>query len=165
MEEFPDSFLSPELLSGEDGLSARNLDELRPGKERPLIPDGIYEAQCIKAKMAEVGVLTTKGTSARTPKAVLTFRITQGEHKGFEIPMFLNANYHRIPFGSKLYQYWVIANDGKRPNRKDRLSLRVFEGHIFEIKVTTVKGRMGDNREKPPALWYSRVDEVLEKLA
>lgn len=140
-------------------------DDLRAGEDRKLIPEGEYTAQCLEAKKGMVGVETTKGTFARTPKVVLRFLITEGEYQGEEIPMFLNVNYKRIPFGSKFYQCWVIANDGKRPNRRDRMTPEKFKDHIFNVGVKTVKGKFGDGREKPESLWYSRVDEIYEKQA
>lgn len=143
-------------------------EDLIAGEDRALIPDGKYNAHCFEAKKGMVGVPTSKGTSSRTAKIILKFKIVDhAEYSGEEIPMFLNANYKRIPFGSKLYQCWVIANDGRRPNRKDRnrMSLEVFKNHVFEVGVKTVKGKFGDGREKPSALWYSRVDEIYEKCA
>lgn len=135
------------------------------GEGRELIPEGKYTAQCIEAKKGMVGVETTKGTYARTPKVVMKFRITAGQHQGKEIPMFLNINYRRIPSGSKFYQCWVIANDCKKPNRRDRMSLEKFRDHIFTVGVITVKPKFKDGREKPDPFWYSRVDEIYEKHA
>ena len=108
------------------------------GEDRKLIPEGKYSAQCIKAKREMVGVETTKGTYARTPKVVMKFRITDGQYQGEEIPMFLNINYKRIPSGSKFYQCWVIANDCKKPNRRDRMPLEKFKDHVFTVEVITV---------------------------
>ena len=140
-------------------------EELIAGEDRQLIPEGKYTAKCVEAKKGKVGQMTTKGTSAMTLKVFLKFKIIDGDHQGKEIPMFLNVNYRRIPFGSKFYQYWVIANDGKRPNRRDRMSLEKFKDHIFDVGVKTVKGKFGDGTEKPESLWYSRVDEIYEKQA
>jgi len=140
-------------------------EDLIAGEDRKLIPEGKYTAECIEAKKSMVGMETTKGTYARTPKIVLRFRITDGQYQGVEVPMFLNANYERIPFGSKLYQCWMIANDCKRPSRTDRMSLKTFKEHVFTIGVKTVKPKFRDGKEKPEPFWYSRVDEIYEKQA
>ena len=140
-------------------------EDLIAGEDRTLIPEGKYTAHCIEAKNRQVGQTTGKGTYAQTLKAILKFKIIDGEYQGQEIPMFLNVNYERIPFGSKFYQFWVIANDCKRPGRKDRMSLDKFKGHIFSVGLKTVKRTFEDGTEKPESLWYSRVDEIYEKLA
>ena len=162
MRGFLDSLLSLKPLPGEDSLSKQ---DLRAGDDRKLIPEGKYTAQCIEAKRSMVGMETTKGTFARTPKIVLSFKIIDGQYQGEEIPMFLNVNYIRIPFGSKFYHCWVIANDCIKPNRRDRMPLEKFKGHIFTVGVKTVKPRFRDGKEKPEAFWYSRVDEIYEKQA
>ena len=140
-------------------------EDLIAGEDRKLIPEGKYTAQCIEARTSMVGQMTTKGTSTKTKKAILNWEIIEGQCQGENIPQFLNTNYKPIPFGSKFYQYWVIANDGKRPNRRDRMSLDKFKGHIFLVGVKTVKPKFEDGTEKPEPLWYSRVDEIYEKLA
>ena len=92
-------------------------------------------------------------------------KITDGEYLDEEIPMFLNANYRSIPSGSKLYRSWLIANNLKKPNRRDRMSLKVFRGHFFTVEVVTVKQKYSDGLEKPQVFWYSGVDEIYEKQA
>ena len=140
-------------------------EDLIAGEDRKLIPEGKYTAQCIEAKKGMVGVETTKGTFARTPKIVLRFKVIDGQYRDEEIPMFLNVNYKRIPFGSKFYQCWMIANDCKRPSRRDRMPLEKFKGHIFTVGVKTVKPKFRDGKERPEPFWYSRVDEIYEKQA
>jgi hypothetical protein len=140
-------------------------EDLRAGEDRKLIPEGKYTAQCIEAKRGMVGVETSKGTYARTPKVVMKFKIIDGQYRDEEIPMFLNVNYKQIPFGSKFYQYWVIANDCIKPNRRDRMPLEKFKDHIFTVGVKTVKPKFRDGKEKPKPFWYSRIDEIYEKQA
>jgi hypothetical protein len=138
-------------------------EDLRAGEDRKLIPEGKYSAQCIKARKEMVGVETTKGTFARTPKIVLKFKIIDGQYQGEEVPMFINANYKAVPSGSKLYRSWVIANGLKKPKRRDRMALEIFKNHIFTVGVVTVKPKYKDGSEKPQVFWYSRVDEIYEK--
>jgi hypothetical protein len=140
-------------------------DELRAGEDRKLIPEGRYTAQCVEAKRGMVGVTTTKGTSSRTPKVVMRFKIVDGKFTGEEIPMYLNINYKSVPAGAKFYQSWVIANNCRKPNRRDRMPLDIFKGHIFTVGVKTVRPKFGDGTDKPEPFWYSRVDEIYEKQA
>jgi len=139
-------------------------DDLKAGDDRPLIPEGKYTAYCLEARKEMVGQRTNKGTSARTPKIVLTFKITEGQYQDNEILMYINADYKTFPAGSKFYQCWVIAS-GRRPARNDRMSLDVFRNHIFTVGVTTVKPKSPDGTDVPEALWYSRVDWIYEKCA
>lgn len=166
MRGFLDPLLSLKPLPGEGYLGKNDSGEfLIAGEDRPLIPEGKYSAQCIEAKKALIGVGTTKGTSTKIQKIVLKFRIIDGQFQGKEIPMFLNVNYNRIPSGSKFYQAWTVANDLRKPNRRDRMSLGVFRGHVFTVGVKTVKTKFSDGTEKPEPFWYSRVDEIYEKQA
>jgi hypothetical protein len=146
-------------------LGKRDLgEELIAGEDRKLIPEGKYSAQCIDVKREMVGQRTNKGTFARTPKIILKFKLLEGQVQGEEIPMYINADYKPFPAGSKFYQCWVIAK-GRKPARRDRLTLEVFKDHIFTVGVKTVKPKFEDGTEKPECLWYSRVDEIYEKQA
>ena len=140
-------------------------EDLIAGEDRKLIPEGKYTAQCIEAKKSKVGMETTRGTFALTPKIVLKFKIVDGQYRDGEIPMFLNADYKTVPSGAKFYRSWVIANNLRKPNRSDRMSLEIFKNHIFTVGVVTVKPKYSDGSEKPQVFWYSRVDEIYEKYA
>ncbi len=142
----------------------RGEEDLIAGDDRKLIPEGKYTAQCVEAKRGLVGQRTTKGTFSRTPKIVLKFRLIEGPFQGEEILMYMNADYRPFPAGSKFYQCWVIAK-GRKPARRDRMTLDVFKDHIFVVGVRTVKSKFADGTEKPESLWYSRVDEIYEKQA
>jgi hypothetical protein len=139
-------------------------EDLIAGEDRKLIPEGKYTAQCIEAKKVMVGQRTTKGTYARTPKVILTFKLTEGGFQGEKSLMYINANYRPFPAGSKFYQCWVIAK-GRKPARRDRMSLDAFKDHIFIIGIKTVKPKFEDGTEKPEDFWYSRVSEIYEKCA
>jgi hypothetical protein len=134
------------------------------GENRKLIPEGRYNAQCINAKKGMVGQRTPKGTSTKTPKIILTFKIIEGQYQEVEVPMYINADYKFFNPGSKFYQSWVIAT-GRKPERRNRMSLEVFKGHIFTVGVKTVKPKFGDGTEMPETFWYSRVNEIYEKEA
>jgi hypothetical protein len=163
LREFPYSLFSPEPLTGEDGVS-KDKDDLIAGEDRKLIPEGKYSAQCIEAKRGMIGQRTTKGTSARTLKIILKFRLIEGQFEGEDILMYINADYRPFPAGSKFYQSWVIAS-GRKPARRDRMTLDVFKNHIFVVGVKTVKPKFEDGTEKPEPFWYSRINEIYEKCA
>jgi hypothetical protein len=134
------------------------------GEDRRLIPEGRYSAQCIEAKKVRVSQKTTKGTFAKIPKIVLIFVIVDSIYQGIKIPMYINADYKFFNPGSKFYQSWVIAT-GRKPERRNRMALEVFKGHIFTVGVKTVKPKFGDGTEMSEIFWYSRVDEIYEKEA
>lgn len=161
MGEFPDSLLSLKPLSGGERLGK---EDFIAGEDRKLIREGKYTAQCIEAKKGMVGQRTTKGTYARIPKVILTFKLIEGEFQGEKILMYINADYKPFPAGSKFYQCWVIAK-GRKPVRRDRMTLDVFKNHIFAIGIKTVKPKFEDGTEKPETFWYSRVNEIYEKYA
>jgi hypothetical protein len=139
-------------------------EDLIAGEDRKLIPEGRYSAQCVESKRGMVGQRTAKGTYAMTPKIILKFKLIEGQFLGEVILMYINGDYKPFPSGSKFYQCWVIAK-GRKPARKDRMSLDVFKDHIFVVGVKTVKPKFNDGNEMPEALWYSKVDEIYEKCA
>jgi hypothetical protein len=139
--------------------------DLIAGEGRALIPEGKYTALCFEVKRAMVGVETSKGTYAKTPKVILSFKVTEGRYQEEKILMYLNINYKKIPAGAKFYQIWVMANNSQRPRRNDRMSLEVFKNHIFTVGVKTVKPKFRDGTGKPQPFWYSRADEIYEKVA
>lgn len=139
-------------------------EDLIAGEDRELIPEAKYSAQCIEAKKEMVGQKTAQGTFTRTPKIILKFKLIEGQFQEKELLMYVNAAYKPFPAGSKFYQCWVIAK-GRKPARRDRMTLDVFKGHIFTVGVKTVKPKFEDGTEKPEAFWYSRVNEIYEKCA
>ena len=165
MGEYLSSPLSLKPLSGEDRVKKKDSEEDPiAGEDRILIDEGKYSAQCIEAKRGMVGQRTGKGTFARVPKIILKFKLLEGQGQGGEILMYVNADYKPFPPGSKFYQCWVVAT-GRKPARRDRMTLDVFRGHIFIVGVTTVKPKFEDGTEKPRPFWYSKVNEIYEKCA
>ena len=98
------------------------------GEARPLIPEGIYKARCIKIE---------KGIYHGTVKIYLRFQITEPyEHEGTKLFMAMNA-FKKVPPGAKYYQQWVIANEGINSLRDDRMTPLIFKNGIFEVVVRT----------------------------
>ncbi len=66
--------------------------------------------------------------------------------------------------GTKYYQNWVIANGNKMPERRERMSSRVFLNGMFEVCVETVKPKFPDKEEKPECFHYSIVRYIKRRL-
>ena len=86
--------------------------------DRPLIPDGKYEAQCF--------AYDNKFCLGKTRKTFLKFVILdQGEHFEKKIFMAFNMPYDKkIRPGSKYYKTWVKVNGWSRPSRSESRSQR-----------------------------------------
>jgi len=124
----------------------------------PLIPNGVYEAQCIK--------YDNKFVLGKTKKTFLTFRIVSlSEHQGKEIFQAFNMPYDgKIKTGSKYYKTWCMVNDWRRPSRNAKMSPRIFLNKIYRIKTRTVRP-LHNKKEMPQDYWYSVVDEIIEVIA
>ena len=62
---------------------------------------------------------------------------------------------------SKFYQAWVLAA-GRKPDRFDRMSTRVFRGKVFLAQVRVVTTNV-KNVARSPLLQYSVIDDLLER--
>ena len=95
------------------------------GKKWPHIPDGIYEAQCIKY---EEGFFFNKAR-----KLLLIFRIiSEGPYQGVEIFIAYNMPYEgRIKENSKYFKDWVYVNGWTRPSRNAKMHPRIFINKIL----------------------------------
>lgn len=125
---------------------------------KSLIPDGIYEGQCVG--------YDSKFCLGKTRKTFLNFKIiSEGEHHGTKLFMAFNMPYNwRIKTGSKYYKTWAMVNDWQKPSRNAKMSPRLFKNKIFRIKTRTVKPQH-NGKEMPKDFWYSVVDEILEVIA
>jgi hypothetical protein len=125
---------------------------------KPLIPNGIYEAQCIKHDK--------KFVLGKTRKVFLNFKIVEpGEHQGKVIFQAFNMPYNgRIKTGSKYYKTWCMVNRWRRPSRNAKMSPRLFLNKIYKVETRTVKPPH-NGKEMPEQYWYSIVDAILEVIA
>ena len=129
----------------------------------PLLPEGIYQAQCVHYEIGR--------SHPHSQKLFLHFQITEGQYLGERLFMAINLtdNKGRIKrkFGqsSRFYEAWVIANDNQHPPRNDRMSPSKFKNGIFEVKVRTTKPKYTDGRNKPECFHYSVVDYLIKRLA
>jgi hypothetical protein len=122
---------------------------------KPLLPDGIYEAQCVKCN--------EKFVMGKTLKVFLNFKIIEpGKHQGKMIFQAFNMPYNgRIKTGSKYYKTWVMVNSWQKPSRNTMMSPSLFLNKIYKIKTRTTKPKYND-RVMPKDYWYSVVDEIIE---
>ena len=139
-----------------DGGESSQGEEWAPtAKEnpRPLIPEGVYEAMCVRQK---------KKYNALFKREILTLRLQlfEGPCAGTIVERFYSVT--KFPGrGSSFYLEWTIANGGKAPRRGDRLSTRKFDGKVFKVSVKTVS-KNWNRRLLPQALQYSKADAILE---
>lgn len=126
------------------------------GEDRPLIPAGIYEVQCIGV---EKGIFCFGSF-----KIFLKFKIiSPSEYSDTELFMAMNQ-YKKVPPNSKYYKAWVIANGNIKPARKDRMPTAIFKGHSFEAVVKTSKPKHEDKTEMHDCFHYSVIAYLKERI-
>jgi hypothetical protein len=125
---------------------------------RPLIPNRIYQAQCIKYDGSFV--------LGKARKLFLHFQVIEpGEHNGKRIFMAFNVPYdQKIKQGSKYFKTWVFVNGWRKPTRNAKMSARLFLNKVYRIKTRTVKPKF-QGQETPSDYWYSVVDYIVEVIA
>lgn len=133
------------------------------GENYPLVPEGTYTVQCVKAEK--------NFSHHRALKMFLNFRIIDGPYMGNVLFMAMNLidsrtgkPFKKVPRGSKYFHNWVIANNNKLPNRHDRMTSRIFKDGLFEAAIRTVKPSFPDGTEKPECFHYSIVDYLKKRL-
>src|SRR5262245_33478840 len=117
---------------------------VRLGPVDPLIPPGDYDAYASSYESVSMRV----GNQV-VHRLVLLFEIRGGPHHGARLRFFLplpprnrSGFLKSLAPSSKLYRSWVVANNGRHPARRDRLSLDVFRHKLFRIRVrTTISDR------------------------
>ncbi len=123
----------------------------------PLIPQGKYEVIFLSAE---------KRPLWGGQKVFLHFQIvTPGEFHGEKLYMACNAppkrNNGKKPESNKYLQAWELAA-GRKPDRIDRASTKVFRGKVFLANVRTVI-KNSKNLPRPPASQYSIIENLLER--
>jgi hypothetical protein len=125
---------------------------------KPLIPVGVYEAQCIS--------FDSNFHLGKTRKTFLHFQILdQGPHFEKQIFMAFNMPHKKkIRMGSKYYKTWCLVNGWKKPSKNAKMSPRLFINKIYKVKTRKVEPRH-HGKKMPKEFWYSVVDEILEVVA
>ena len=122
---------------------------------RPLIPEGFYEAACIKCDTAYF---------CRSPKLFLHFEIIESDlHSGVKLFMpFSMPPDGKLTPGRKYYKAWIRVKGCKQPSRNATMSPKMFLNKLYKIKVKTVKTM--DKAGELPGLKYSLVEYIVEAL-
>ena len=123
---------------------------------RPLVPENEYTAGCTAARRFHHPIYKREVIS-------LELMVLAEPYVGTRLERFYSAT-HRVGRNSVYLREWTIANGGRPPKRKDRMSLCKFEGKIFLVRVKTVK-KAWDGNLHPEGLRYSKVAAILELLA
>lgn len=123
-----------------------------------LIPGGKYEVTFLWAE---------KKNLWNHEKIFLHFQIIDsGEFQGEELYMACNAPKKskggNVALSGKYYQAWVLAA-GRKPDRYDRMTTKVFRGKAFLAKVRAVTTN-AKNLPRPLLLQYSIIEDLLECL-
>jgi hypothetical protein len=138
--------------------------DLRPSRDPdPLLPPGEYDAIC--------NAFDFRPTFQGRQSLFLRFEIFGGPYDKANVyfiaamPPRKQGRFVRgIALSSKFYRAWTVASGGRRPARRDRMSLEPFQNKMFRIRLRTV---VMDHQRRPlaPVHQYSVVDEVLERIA
>jgi hypothetical protein len=126
----------------------------------PLISAGDeYEAEFLHSE------LKRNWDGSAVHKVFLRFRIVApADAAGRELYMACNGpRGKKWPASSKYTRAWIVAA-GRKPERADRLTTKVFEGKRFRVRVRVVEH---DRHRHPlsPEQRYSVIDDVLERLS
>jgi hypothetical protein len=122
----------------------------------PLIPEKEYEVGYVRDEKVRMW---------GQPKVFLRFTITEfGEYHGIELFMACNLpTGPKLSASSKLGRAWVLAL-GRKPDRLDRFSAKVFRGKLFYAKVRTVT-KSSNQIKLTDAQKYSVIDVITKKVA
>ena len=135
--------------------SAASPDGPLPARVDPFIPE--FHGKEMLAMVMKFDV--RKPRRARRRQVYIEFELLEaGKHTGVRV--WGVANYGDKPGpGSKYYQWWSIANEG-RPSRRDRMTPRRFLGSVFWVRLATVTEDW-DGDERPEATQYTKVKKIL----
>ena len=133
-------------------------DDFIAPEKRPLIPEGVYEAQCIKIERHR--------SHSSSKKIFFHFKIFDWMKLDDQPVLFMAMNDpgKKVSAATNYYKNWVVASGNKVPERKDRMSLKVFQNGMFEVRVETVKPKFPDGEEKPECFHYSVVRYIKRRL-
>lgn len=135
------------------------------GEERPLLPEGRYQAVARSAHIANMH----KGHKMIVEWDVI---VPDPNHPLGQRSVRLRRYYNikpaagrrwRVGSSSNYQREWITITN-RRPTRRDRLSPSVFFGVLAEVEVSTVHSD-SRQRELHPAARYSVVSRVLSVVA
>lgn len=130
--------------------------------QRPLIPEGEYLAQCIELKVIRY---------FDSHRLRLWFKILEGQHADTILELFLNlmdgktgAKFKSVPPATNYYKNWFIANRCRPPERRDRMSHKIFYEGIFRVQVRNAYPKYPNSRQRmPDGMQYSVVSYLIKR--
>ncbi len=114
--------------------------DLRPARDPdPLIPPGLYDGRGIKGEVHH--------SLGGRLKFFLTLELIGGPHDGVKLQFIstLPRKGRGIAPSSKYYRAWTVANGGRRPTRRDRMSPGIFRDRQVDHVIPRHRG--GDDGE------------------
>jgi hypothetical protein len=152
-------YSSTALVENTDGLSPQTAAKGGFGPEaperRPLIPAGTYRAMILKYEIHDNPRFPTN----KKLHLHLEVFVDGPGTDGVILPRFLNY-YGKPGTGTDYYKEWVKVNGNKAPDRRDRMTPRVFVDRLVEVRVKTVKNDC-DGDPVDGDLRYSVVSKIL----
>ena len=130
--------------------------------KRLLIPEAEYLAQCIELKVIRY---------FDSQRLRLWFKILEGKYTETILEHFLNLmdgktgnRFKSVPPASNYYKNWCIANYCRQPERRDRMSYRIFMNGIFRVQVRNAYPRFPNSRQRmPEGLQYSVISYLIKR--
>jgi hypothetical protein len=123
---------------------------------RALLPVGDYQVLCTRAMHRSYAIYHRHAI-------VLSLQICEEPYVGIVIERFYNVPADRkIPRGSDYFREWILANDGVKPHRRERMHKKKFVGKLFRASVVTVTTNRHGVDVGPAA--YSKAARLIELL-
>jgi hypothetical protein len=131
-------------------------------EQRPLIPEAEYLAQCIELRVIRY---------FDSQRLRLWFKILEGQYVETILELFLNLmdgktgqRFKSVPAASNYFKSWFIANYCRQPERRDRMSYKIFQDGIFRVQVRIAYPRFPNSRQRmPEGLQYSVISYLIKR--
>lgn len=81
------------------------------------------------------------------------------QHAGQQMEVWMNLPSGKPTPKHKFHRCWSVVN-GAAPTRRDRMSLRIFEGATVKVRLGTSRTGIG-NRPKPEVLWTTVISDII----
>jgi hypothetical protein len=111
----------------------------RGGRDYVRIQPGIYTGRCQRTR-------TYRDPIFRHWTCLLVFNLfepTSGDTIANGIPIWYALGQGEHPLASRRGKYfpaWILANDGRAPQRQDRMPPKIFVGRVAKVRVSDTKG-------------------------
>ena len=148
------------LVAVDEKIEIEGDIEVESGIDWPLLKDGTYMARFIKQETVPMkmfkGAIRIYGhfeiIGEQSPIVI---------YGAWPVKTIKNGNKSRTLAGRRSNIYLMLCRVHGYRIRPDRISLKSLEGCTLKVKTRTVK-KDYRQRETPPALWYSVIDNIEE---